>query len=272
MIRIGVIIAALLALAEPALAERVEAPRFAELLGAHVKNNLARGDLVAVSRGEAITAPMVYVTVTRHKVMVYGRTIANFDKSGTFGAKQLRRCNRGNCAPRVRNKVATARARLAYKLGSVPRVLVFAAGNASYDSLLVVLRSIAEAGAALSLRLAAVDRLGHLVALPVFVWPSRRMVVDHAGRPALIRIEVSGIGGVVTATKTYSRGPQRAHNAKDMVDVLARLKLASGRNTVFVSGSPHTSVGHAITIIGRARRLFSAIILTAPGEGVYALP
>jgi len=271
-ILIALVVFCLAALPHAANAQRQLAPpSFTTLLEAHAKNNLPRGSIPRVAKGQAIAAPMVYVTVTRTKVMLYGQTLVQV-KGGLLTSKQLRRCDRSICLPRVRDRIASARARLAYKLGAVPRVLVFVDGNASYDTLLTVLRSICESGAALSLRLAARDRRGTLVALPVLAWPNRRVVVDHAGRPGLIRVEVSGIGGIVTATKTYSARPQRAHNARDLLDVLGRLKLASGRDAVFLSGGPHSSAAHMLAIIAHARTLFSSVILTSAGDGVYAVP
>jgi len=251
---------------EPAAEQyRYETVEFPELLRAHVDAHLGADRLLAVAGGAPVVDPVVYVTATRSHLLLYGETLAVLDR-GAVPAGDTRACSSGApCIPRLRDAIADARAELARATGRRPEVLLLVDRDVPYATLLLLARSAAEARAHLSIRIAA-RRDGAIVALPVWAAPGRTLELEGAPSPAIIGAEVDGDGGTVTSGGGYLSGPAVARSRDELLDVLGKLQLTSGRNTYFVSGSARATAGDAIALIGAAAEIFPRAVLRASGE------
>jgi len=263
---IGLAVACALAIASGASAQfRYQTVEFAELLRAHVDARLGMDRLISSTTGEPFDEPAVYITATPRRVLVYGETLAQLD-GGLIPTAQIATCASGApCVPRLRDAISQARAQLGHATKSRPKILLLVDHRVPYPTLLLLARSAAEAGAPLSIRLVA-RRGQQLVGIPVWVAPGRQLTVASAPSPALILVELNAGTARITSAGGYLARPAVAHRLSDVVDILGRLELSSGRNTYFISGTDGTASGDVISAIAAARDVLPNAVLQGHRE------
>lgn len=264
--RFAIAIACAIALAGAAAAQyRHQQVAFPDLLRAHVDARLGIERLVTTTDGRPIGEPAVYVTATPQRVLLYGETLALLE-AGQVPAEHVAVCASGApCFPRLRDAIADARARLGRAVNARPKILLLVDDRVPYPTLLLLARSAAEAGAALSIEL--VTRRGQeLVGVPVWVAPGRELALASAPNPAVIRVELDAGAARVSSDGGYLAQPVLANSRSALIDALGRLELSTGRNTYFIAGTDRTASGDVIAAIAAARDVFPHAILKAPGE------
>jgi hypothetical protein len=239
---------------------RYQTVEFSDLLRAHVDGRLGIDRLTSMTTGTRITEPAVYVTATRKRILLYGETRVLLD-AGRAPDEEIAVCSSGApCMPRVRDAIADERARLGRALHSRPDILLLADHDLPYPTLLLLARSAAEAGAPLSIRV--VGRRGpELVAHPVWVAPGRELLLSAPVSPAVIIAELDGGAAVVHSIGGYLPRPTVARSAADLIDILGRLELTTGRNTFFLAGGSNTTAGDIIEVLAPAREVFPNVVL-----------
>lgn len=251
-----------LMVAAPTIAHGSDSVSFSTLIAAHVKTNLGSHRVPVVTRTTPFAGAAVYLTVTRSRILLYGTRLVELD-GGQVPPKQIGPCSSGApCIPTLRDRVKRARAQLARALKMAPRILVFIDKSAHYQTLLLVLRSAAEAGAHLSLRLAVADRRGALAELPVLVAPGRTVAIRSAAPSAVITVAMNQGSATITAHRSYLGRPRRANGIAEILAVIGRLQLRSGRRAFFLSATPHTQLGFVAELISESRGTFKHVVLT----------
>jgi len=242
---------------------RYETVSFEQLLGSHVKSRLGIDRLPSINFGKAITEPAVYVTATRKRILLYGETIVPLTHS-LVPADDVAICSSGaTCIPRLRDSLTQARSRLGQRLENRPHVLLLIDTAIPYPTLLLIARSVAEAGAPLSMQLVA-RRGPELIGLPVWVAPGRTLVLSDATSPRLIRVEV-GVGGSAVV-RTAGADPVVARGMADLLGHLGQLQLSSGRTTYFLAGSADTPIGDVVSVAALIRDVFPNVVLHERGQ------
>lgn len=242
---------------------RYETVSFEELLGAHVKSRLGIDRLPSINFGKSITEPAVYVTATRSRILLYGETIVSLSDS-RVPYDDVAICSSGaTCIPRLRDALIKARSSLGHRLEVRPAVLLLIDRAVPFDTLLLVARSAAEAGAPLSMQL--VGRRGpELIGLPVWVAPGRTLVLSDVSSPRLITVEVgAGAGAIV---RTVGADAIMTRGMADLLSHVGQLQLSSGRNTYFLAGSADTPVGKVVSVAALVRDIFPNVVLHERGQ------
>jgi hypothetical protein len=233
-----------------------------ELAAAHAAALGVR--LMPAPAAEPMPAAAVLVAASAAELAVDGARISALD-AGRIPRDQLARCASGAiCAPAVRDAIARSRARLYQLTNSVPAVVLLVDRELPFPTLLIAARSAAEAGAALSLGVAVKAGAGAGV-LRFWVAPGGPIELNEPSKPALIRVDLAR-QPTVSATGFYASEPRLARSGGELLTMLGRLQLASGRRTLILAGSAATPAGQAIELLARSREQFRDAILTAAGE------
>lgn|GEM_PF-4267529 len=271
-LRGGILAAIALLGAGTATAQPAPGPlAFPDLLRAHVDARVGFERLPSGATGAPVGEPAVYVSVTSKAVLLYGTAVIALDR-GRPSAGEVQACaSAAPCLPAVRDAVRRARADLARETRQSPDVLLVAAGDAPYATLLLVVRSVAEAGAARSMKL--VTRADQqLRALTVWTTPGRRIAVGDAANPAIIASSIGPDRAVTVATtRFYSRAPRRFRGIGSALSYLGRLQLQSGRSTHFISGAAGARVADVAALAVAASDIFEHVALAGRGERTFAV-
>jgi len=255
--------AAVLAPAALRAQELYEQPvAFPDLLRARIDAGVGFGNLPLVAKGVDIDEPAVFLTVTTNRIYLHGEPLLRLE-NGVPATDILRMCKaRVPCSPVLRNGIVAARSVLAAAFGHRPPVVIIADPKATYPALLLVARSAAEAGAQLSIRVAARTRNGDLVGVPILVTPGRTLSFGRSQMPALLTLDVRGDAVAIRATREYMEQPEWARNLADMQEIIGRIQLHSGRRLCFLAAEAPTTAGEAVAVIDAARDVFEYVALT----------
>jgi hypothetical protein len=264
---LAVMLIAVAAASAPVHAQhRYEQVEFGALLGAHINAELGADNLSEVTGGAPVETTCVYVTATRARVTVFGAPAVALT-NGVIPASAIAPCASGaTCVPRLRDAIATARGALAAgRNGERAPILVIADRSIPYSTLLLIARSAAEAGASLSIRLAA--RRGRaLVWLPVWVAPGRTITLSPAGNPAILSVTLDRGVMAVTTTRHYLARPAFARGMAELLHELSQVQLTSGRTTMFLTASATTSTGDVLAVLAAVRTVFPNVVLRGLDE------
>ncbi len=263
--RCAVLVVAALLVGRSAAADKPVS--FPAILDGYIKARIRRTQLPQIERGLRFErAPAVFIAITPSALLVFGKRIHTLT-AGYVAKKTAVACASSvRCLPALRDAIAEARAQLGKALRSVPRILILLDRRVPYETLLLAVRSAAEAGAHRSIRLVGVNAAGALLELPVLVAPRRQHTIDSAAPPGLITVEMVGESGIVSATRLYQpNGPVRAPSLEGILQEIGQLQLASGRAAYFLGASAGTTCGSVTAIVSRAREMFRYVILMAPG-------
>ncbi len=235
---------------------------FADLLRAHIDASIGFGKLPLVTNGVDIDEPAVLTSVSTDYIYLDGEPVVRLSH-GLPPADILRMCKgRVPCSPVLQRGIADERSMIAAAFDNRPAVLIIADSRASYAALLLVARSAAEAGAPLSIRIAARTKDGDLVGVPVLVTPGRTLTFGRSQTPALVTLEVRGKTVAVGATREYLERPEWASSLADMQEIIGRIQLRSGRTLCFVAAEAPTTAAEATAVIDAARGVFEHVALT----------
>jgi hypothetical protein len=166
------------------------------------------------------------------------------------------------CSPLLRRGIAEARSALAAAFEVRPDIVIIAHKSASYPALLLAVRSAAEAGAQLSIRIAGRTKDGDLVGVPVLATPGRTLTFGRSQMPALVTLDVRGKAVAVRASREYLEQPEWASNLADMQNTLGQIELRSGRTLCFLAAEAPTTAGDAVAVIDAAHQVFAHVALT----------
>ena len=238
---------------------------FADLLSGHARAAIGMAHLPNLrgsSHGVAFTKPGVVVTATLDGVFVEGARLVELDR-GRVASDAVRLCKSGvACLSEVRRHIARIRADLAAVSETRPPVIIVADARLPYPTLLLLLGTTAEAGAALSILIAARSSDGTLTGVPVWVTPSSEIILGRSQEPALATVSIRGPTTAVSATATYMEQSSRASNIANMKEILGRIELRSGRTTCLVNATSDTTLGQVIPVVAAIREVFPHVLLT----------
>jgi len=236
----------------------------------------ALGNRLPPAGGGDPLRPSVCVTIAMDSVQIWETAVVSL-KGAAFPRAGLATCP-GVCSVPLRDAALRALADhmeylevsgMGASAGLSPRFLILADAEIPYETVLMVLRSLAAttAGAPPGLDLAFLTGNG-IRAAPVHIPPPDPLPLRAAANHMLLEVIINpgGRGYLLRAAPFYIPEPVSLAGADDLAAFLGHLHSRDpGRQTAFIAAEPRTAFKHVAHALDVVRRELPIVVLKPPG-------